>query len=132
MDLRSALIAFRDSTVHSAPKIRAPISKALLSGAGEEVEEATFYRVCRRRHATLYLENLDSSRFVSACSSLQAAQIMLLRAPDPLADCIVGLTVTGRVLSMVYDDGPAGDRKQSEEEKLFLLTDVTSVDIVAN
>ena len=76
------------------------------------------------------MEDRNSREFVSACKTFDAAKAMLRRPPNPMANVIVELVVEGRVLDMIYDDGPAGDRKQHEDEIIVPITSVKRVSIV--
>jgi hypothetical protein len=51
---------------------------------------------------------------------------MLARPPNPFADRIVQLTVTGGIIRMVYDD-PQGKRKMGEDELIVPLAAVKRV-----
>jgi hypothetical protein len=129
-DLLQALVAFRDSAVHSTPAIRAPIEAAIRKGAGDYVEEASFYRVCTRQDV-VFNTSPGQPGFVSCCSSLEAARTLLkVHPPNPLANTIVELTATGKIIHMYYTDGQAGARKAWGNEVIVPLAAVTRVRIV--
>jgi hypothetical protein len=71
---------------------------------------------------------VGTPKFVSTCASLECAQTlaglnptMPMRCPAPLADRIVELEVSGRVIKMVYDDRTPGDKKRFEDETIVPL-----------
>ena len=92
----------------------------------------SFFRVCSANDI-VFQDNtawtVRTGMFVSACRSLVAAKTMLQKAPNPFADRIVQLTVTGGSFGMVYDD-QCGKRKLCEEEVIVPLVAVDCVQLL--
>lgn len=114
-DLIAVLIAFRNSATHSNPESRAGIELTIANDIGLCVENKVVFRIC----CLPPVRDLHTNMFVSACRTLQSARNLLkLRPPNPLADHIYELHVTGKVIPMHYGDR-AGDRYRMEDEILI-------------
>lgn len=122
--VKKALIAFRDSTVHSIA--RGDVEDAIKRGVGRDVVGILAYRVCATGDVVLK-ETTPSYEFISCCASRAAAESLLRRPPNPKADRIVEVEVTGRVIYMVYDDGLQGSRKMYENDVIVPLAAITRV-----
>jgi hypothetical protein len=129
-DIRKELIRFRDSTIHSSPHVREPLERAIRQGIGQNVELVDYYRVCAETDAVFVSGPKELGHFVSACGSIDAARRLLIRPPNPMANLLVRLTVVGKVIHMVYDDGRAGSNKQYEEEIIVPLAAIRCVQII--
>ena len=132
-ELRQALIAFRNASNHSNPLVRQPISDAFLKDENtERVQDVTVYRVSAANDTALRFSDFaDTNVFVSCCASRTAADQLLSRPPNPFADKVIELSVTGPIIRMVYDDGAAGARKQAEDEVIVQLKCVASAKILS-
>ena len=96
------------------------------------MQDLAVYRVCAANDTALRFSDFaDTNTFVSCCASRAAADQLLKRPPNPFADKIVGLSVTGPIIRMVYDDGAAGARKQAEDEVIVPLKCVASAKILS-
>jgi len=117
-ELVEDLIAFRDTTIHAAPKQRTPLERAFRDGAGEDRKGDVVYRVCSKDCDIIWAhtEYANTWRFVSCCLTLPAAQMLLRSPPNPLADTIAKVTVAGKVIRMVYDD----DKRRAGEEEILV------------
>ena len=101
-----------------------------IDGHGREVVNLVVYRICSDSDAIFHQEAYTNGEFMSTCASLNAARMMLQRPPNPRANQIVQLTVTGKVLDMVYDDGYAGYRKSHEEEIIVPVSNIQHVQVI--
>lgn len=129
-DIRKELIRFRDSTIHASPHARASLESAIKRGIGQDVEQVDYYRVCAKTDAVFSQGPKEFGSFVSACGSIDAARRLLIRPPNPMATLLVCITVVGKVIPMVYDDGRAGSNKVHEEEVIVPLEAIRCVRIV--
>lgn len=83
------------------------------------------YRVCTEDDIALTRALARPGGFVSACQTQEGARKVLSYPPNPMATRLVELVVMGPVLmGPVYDDGPAGLRKQAEEEVVIPLSSI--------
>jgi hypothetical protein len=123
---RAVLISFRDSAIHGSRDSRAPIENLISQNVGLYVENLEVYRVCRQ---VSDMNSGDNYAFVSTCVSRSASETLFRRPPDPFADKLVKITVTGVVLPMVYDD-PQGAQKAEEDELIVPLACITECEVV--
>jgi hypothetical protein len=106
------------------------VEQALDAGHGRIVNAITVFRVCAATDVVFAVPRPDTG-FVSGCSILEAAATLLrVHPPNPMADRIAELTVTGCAIDMVYNDGHAGERKRLEAEVIVPLSGVVEVRIV--
>jgi hypothetical protein len=105
---------------------RGDVEDAIKRGVGRDVVGMLAYRVCAAGDVVLK-ETTPSYEFISCCASRAAAESLLRRPPNPKADRIVEVEVTGRVIDMVYDDGLQGSRKMHENEVIVPLAAITRV-----
>ena len=89
------------------------------------------YRVTTRNDPCLTHVNDNDNKFdfTSACKTIDAAQKLLRYPPNPHADVIIVLQVTGPIIYMSYDDAK-GERKRYEEEVLIPYQCITHARLI--
>lgn len=127
-----ALKAYRDSTTHSSATIRKPVEDLFAASKCIHVTCFTAYRVCHRSDAVFgnHHGQYGQYYFVSACKTMKAAQQLLARPPNALADMIVKLAVMGPVIHMAYGDDYADKTKEHECEVIVLLSGITHAHVI--
>lgn len=126
-EVKNTLLEFREASTHTSAICREAIQTLLTSSSeGTKVTGLEVYRVCDPQDKCLQ-GNFDlQSQFASACSTQAGAKVLLQRPPNPLADRIVRIVVTGKVFFMPYGNDKASAKKKHKEEVIFLLKDIQS------
>ena len=127
---RLQLVNFRDASNHSAPACREAVRGLFDTEAVTMVENLPVFRVCDADDVCFKASHREHKGFASGCATLSGAQALLKRPPNPFADRILKVVITGKVLFMPYADDSASSKKRNEEEILFLIKDIESANRV--
>jgi len=118
----SVLQTWKKCTTCGKRESRLPVEQLVESGIGVQVENLIVYRVCE----VSVLSSTNPYAFLSACRTLNAAQMYLLRPYNPNAMHIAQLHVTGCVIPMVYER-ESYDSNKWEDEVIIPFTAITKV-----